>query len=405
MSLDLEWRARTESPSAIDYETGNAPVYELTRIRGGLRIQPQRIVSLYAQFHDLHALALPLSNTARNMRDAFDLRQAYVRLSGSWVSLIAGRQELRFGDERLIGISNWTNVSRTFDVLHAILGDSANHLDLFSGSVVKIFPESFDRPTGGFYLHGAYATLTTWIPRTRIEPFLLMKTSPVTSLQGLSGREMLLAPGIRASGTLPAHLNYDAQGILERGDYVNDTIHAGAACLKAGYTAKWLPWAPHLEPEYDYASGNPHRNPMRVSTFDQFYPSNHNAFGLTDLFGWQNIKQRRLNLGLDPTKNWRLLFQGESLHSATSRDDVFTGPATVLISPPDGGFRSDDLGSEFDASLRYASHRHFVLEGGVGHFWPGAVMTQNEHGAPLTLSYFQITYDMHWSKSTDANAR
>gem|GEM_PF-3839635 len=40
-----------------------------------------------------------------------------------------------------------------------------------------------------------------------------------------------------------------------------------------------------------------------------------NAFGLSDLFGFQNIKQQRVNLDLGPTKNLSLLFRGKALAS------------------------------------------------------------------------------------------
>jgi hypothetical protein len=402
MSVDLELRGRTEARTSLDYKSGNDWVYQLTRVRGGIGIRAPKYFSAYAQFHDIHALGLPLADQDSGMRDVFDLRQAYLEFQSPVTTVFAGRQVLRFGDERLIGIRNWTNVSRTFDVIHARLGSEGNRLDLFSGAVVKIFPTSFDRPTGGFYLHGAYGILTTLVPRTRLEPFILLKTSLVTSLQGLPGREVMEAPGIRAVGDLPAAINYDVQGTFERGSYVNDSIHTGAAYLKAGYTARWLPWSPHLQPEYDYATGNPHRNPLRVSTFDQFYPSNHNVFGLTDLFGWQNIKQRRLNLDMQPRKDLSLLFQGESLHAATTQDNVYTGPAAVLVAPPTGGFRSDDIGSEIDASIRYASRFHLFFDAGAAHFWPGALMMANRHGTPLTLAYFQITYLMKWSTKEKA---
>lgn len=395
LTADLELRGRTEAQTAINYQSGNAQVYELTRIRGGLGVRVSRLVSAYAQFHDVHALGLPLSYTATNMRDSFDLRQGYVVFHTPPVTVFAGRQPLRLGEERLIGISNWTNVSRTFDVIHAELGNQKNRVDLFTGSVVKIFPTSFDRPTGGFYLHGVYAT-TTSIPKTVLELFVLLKTPPVKSLQGIAGREMLIAPGIRAAGQLAAGFDYDAQGTLERGSYVNDSIHAGAAYAKVGYAAQWLPWSLHLKAEYDYATGNPHRNPLRISTFDQFYPSNHNVFGLTDLFGWQNIKQRRLNLDLQPTKKLSLLFQGESLHAATAEDALYTGSGGKTVSPPAGGFRSDDIGTEFDASMRYTCGPHVTVQAGVGHLWPGALMNEAGNRPSLSVSYLQVTYLMDW---------
>src|SRR5437667_4227840 len=50
--------------------------------------------------------------------DTMDLHQAFVQIGNPRLfPLIAkiGRQELRYGDERLIGVSDWTNVRRTFD--------------------------------------------------------------------------------------------------------------------------------------------------------------------------------------------------------------------------------------------------------------------------------------------------
>jgi len=33
-----------------------------------------------------------------------------------------------------------------------------------------------------------------------------------------------------------------------------------------------------------------------------------------------------------------------------------------------------------------------VTNAGVGHFFPGQVMTQNNHGAPLTIAYLSFSY-------------
>jgi len=44
-------------------------------------------------------------------RDTFDFRQAYLRLDISKTTTFSGKAELRFGDERLIGISDWTNTT------------------------------------------------------------------------------------------------------------------------------------------------------------------------------------------------------------------------------------------------------------------------------------------------------
>ena len=78
-------------------------------------MRPARWLTGYIQFIDTHALGLPLKYVAANMRDAFDDRQAYLDFHVKEFKIIAGRQELKYGGERLVGISDWTNNSRTWD--------------------------------------------------------------------------------------------------------------------------------------------------------------------------------------------------------------------------------------------------------------------------------------------------
>jgi hypothetical protein len=298
MTLDMEIRGRTENQTAINNIPGEDRAYELTRVRGGLQVRPLPWLTGYVQFQDAHALGLPLRYTAANMRDTFDFRQAYLEYHYEPVSIFAGRQELKFGGERLVGISDWTNVSRTFDGFDMRIGDK-NCVDVFSASVVAIYPESLDRHLGGLNFHGVYGSINTLLPKTSIEPFVFVKTMPhVSDPQGVAGAELEVTPGVFVSGNLPGKFDYAANGALQRASYSQDSIHAGAGFAKFGYTASYLPWSPRLQGEYDYATGNSDHRPGRIGTFDQLYPNNHDVFGLVDLFGWQNIKQRRMNLSL-----------------------------------------------------------------------------------------------------------
>ena len=392
MKLDMELRGRTEEQTSLGYVSGKDRLYELTRVWGGVTVVPTNWLTVYGQFMDLHALGLPLKDTAANMRDSFDLRQGYLDFHYKPVQLIAGRQELRIGDERVVGISDWTNNSRTWDGFYMRVGD-VNQLNIFSTSVVTIHPTSLDTHGAGLTFHGVHAKLATYVPHTTIEPFVLVHALPrVTSQQGVAGSQTEVTFGSYYTTKLPLGFDSSGTGDLQRGSYSNDSIHAGAAIVRGGYGTKHLPWQPHIEAEYDYATGNPHTNTDRIGTYDQEYPSNHNAFGLVDLFGFQNIKQDRLNLQLTPRSNLLALFQGGSLHAATIHDGIYSGAGTSLIAAPTGGFISDDIGSEFDASAKYIYHKSFVTNVGVGHFFPGELMTSEKHGAPLTYAYLGFTY-------------
>ncbi len=392
MTLDVEMRARTEEQTSLGYVSGKDRLYELTRVWGGVKVDPTDWLTFYAQFTDLHALGLPLLDTAPNMRDSFDLRQGYLDFHYKPVQLIVGRQELRIGDERVVGISDWTNTSRTWDGAYMRIGN-ANQLNIFTTSVVTIHPTSLDTHGAGLTFHGVHAKLTTSVPHTDLEPFVLVRALPrVTSQQGAVGTETEVTFGSYYDTKLPIGFDSSGTADLQRGSYSNDSIHAGAAILRGGYGTKRLPLQPHLEAEYDYATGNPHTNADRIGTYDQEYPSNHNAFGLVDLFGFQNIKQRRLSLQLTPRSDLLVLFQGGSLHAATIHDGIYSGAGASLIAAPTGGFKSDDIGSEFDASAKYIYRKSFVTNIGVGHFFPGELMTSEKHGAPLTYAYLGFTY-------------
>jgi len=392
MSVNMEIRARTEDQTALGYVPGKDRLYELTRVRGGVTVRPTSWLTGYLQFQDAHALGLPLKDTAANMRDSFDFRQGYLNFHWKPAQLFVGRQELRFGDERIIGISDWTNTSRTWDGADMRIGDK-NRVDIFTTSVVAVHPTSLDTHGAGLTFHGVEGNITTLLHNTSLQPFVIVHTNPrVISQQGIAGNQTEVSFGSAWDAKLPFGFTTSGTGLLQRGDYSNDSIHAGAGIIRGGYVAAYLPWNPHIEGEYNYATGNPHTNAYRIGTYDQEYPSNHNAFGLVDLFGFQNIKQDRVNFSLAPRSNFQMLFQGGSLHVASTRDGIYGGAGTLTFAAPTGGFAHDGIGSEFDASAKYIFGKSLVANIGVGHFFPGYVMTSTKHEAPLTLAYFQLTY-------------
>jgi hypothetical protein len=403
-TFDGQLRGRTESQTSNNYISGNGQAYELTRAYGGLEVRPSKYLTGYIQFIDTHALGLPLQYTAANMRDSFDARQAYLDFHYKEYTIIAGRQELRYGGERLVGISDWTNNSRTWDGFLGRVGDK-NRLDLFATSVVAVHPTSLDTHGAGLTFFGAVGTVGTWVPHAMIQPFVYVKAFPrVQSQQGIFGTETEVTTGFEAAGHLPEGLDFDGLIALQRGSYSNNSIDSSAGYIKAGYNLQKVFLKPRFLGEYDYASGNTRQDLNKINTFDQQYPSNHNAFGLTDLFGFQNIKQERMNLDLTPGKHVTVLIQQEWLQVASRFDNIYTGSAGTLVKAPTTGLLSGDIGREFDASGKWVIRDYLVINAGVGHFSPGTVMRENAHGAPLTLAFFGVTYRFKINRKEGASA-
>src|SRR5437016_5036453 len=78
--------------------------------------------------------------------DMLDLHQAYFTLGNkkeSALSLKAGRQEMAYGDERLIGASDWTNVERTFDAVKVRYENKSFWADAFVSRPVIVDNHNF----------------------------------------------------------------------------------------------------------------------------------------------------------------------------------------------------------------------------------------------------------------------
>ena len=351
LAFDSELRSRTEGQTSVNQVSSNDRIYDLTRARGGLWFTPTHFLIGYLQFQDTHALGLPLPQVASNMRNSFDLFQGYLDIKPvEKLDLVTGRQMLRFGNERVVGISDWTNNSRTWDGFDGHYGDK-NWVEAFATSVVTVHPTSLDKHGAGLTFFGALGTLTTAIPHTQVQPFVYVRrVTSVTGQQSTKGDEVETTFGTEVNGSLGKAVFYDVLGDLQRGTYANDFIHSGAGIAKVAYQVNALPWKPRFGGEFDYATGNTHRDPFRIGTYDQQYPSNHDAFNLTDTYGFQNISMSRVNVDMTPARNWTLLFQTEFENIASVRDSVYAGGGTVLIRVPAAGFRATDLSPGFDAS-------------------------------------------------------
>ncbi|MHB1223132.1 MAG: alginate export family protein [Gemmatimonadaceae bacterium] len=90
----------------------------MLRTRFGARARLGAGVRMFAQLQDSRIFG-QRGGTMSGSADQLDLRQGYLELGGKWrardLALRAGRQEIAFGNERLVGAADWTSTGRSFD--------------------------------------------------------------------------------------------------------------------------------------------------------------------------------------------------------------------------------------------------------------------------------------------------
>lgn len=135
LKMGAEGRYRLEYRSDFDFN-GSSDAFHLTRFRLNGELKPLENMRLFAQAQDSRIYESDFKGEAARalFENRFDLRQGYVELNHFWVDplkIIVGRQELVYGEERLVGAFNWGNVAQTFDALRLVYETDAARVDLF----------------------------------------------------------------------------------------------------------------------------------------------------------------------------------------------------------------------------------------------------------------------------------
>jgi hypothetical protein len=391
-----EFRDRAEGRTAYGFKAGIDDAYDLTRLRLNLDVAPKKWVRAFVQGQDARALGIDPSHLNSTLKDVFDLRQAYLEVKTGdkdGVSLRVGRQELIFGVERLVGGSDWTNTSRSFDAVRLGVTQGRAHVDIIAASVVAIDTVRFDKHVPGQNLYGAYASFADVLPKSTFQPYFLWKTVPhVTSEEGAPGSADVYTAGFRSVGNLPAGFDYATEMAKQMGHFSNDDIVAWAGYWIVGYTVPGVPLKPRLSVEYDYATGDKARGDGRAGTFDQLYPTNHSYYGIVDMEGWRNLRDFRSGINLVPHHTVKLTFDYNWFWLASAHDGLYNAAGTLIVKPPASGAAHTDVGSEADIIFNYSPVSQVIIGCGFGHLFPGRFLKENSPGSGTSFPYGFLTY-------------
>jgi hypothetical protein len=136
-------------------------------------IQLKKWLSFFGEAQDSRIVFNHHVPDAVPYQNIWDIRQGYVQLGSStegWADVIVGRQVLAFGDERVIGPSDWVNAGRTFDAARFNVHQAGYQVSLFASSVVAGADGAMDHHIQGNDLYGAYALSRMRFPKLHWSP-------------------------------------------------------------------------------------------------------------------------------------------------------------------------------------------------------------------------------------------
>jgi hypothetical protein len=394
LRLAGEYRVRAEGYEGGSYTADNNQGYLLSRFQLNMDVRFSWF-RIFAQTEDARVLGNDAVPAAFPYQDTFDLRQAFIELGNvekDHFAVRAGRQELIFGDQRILGSANWLNTPRSFDAVRAVLNYGNVRVDAFSAAVVNPVDGAFDHSKAGNNLHGLYGTITHVLPGATIEPYFLWHLGAgFKNEEGLAARRSTKTVALRIARKPQDKLDYEAHLLRQYGSIGSDSVSAYAMNFDLGYTWSKARLHPRIYADYAYASGD--KNPLdgRINTFDQIYPSNHGLYGIVDLFGWQNLRDMKFGAELKPTKRLIVSTVFHNLSLANSRDALYNGVGNAVVRNPAGADGSH-IGTEWEGTGAFPFTRYLTSGIGHGHLFPGNFVRKATKGSSYNISYLFLTY-------------
>jgi hypothetical protein len=396
LSFGGQYRGRVEAQSGLRFMPGNDDLYYLSRLRLNLDVHPGSHLRFFVQGQDSRAPGLKARSPA--FVDALDIRQAYLDVhtaeSASSAGLRLGRQELLFGEERLVGPLDWTNTARSFDAVRAYFTAPNVRLDAFAASVVRIRDGAFDNPlSNGNNFYGLYGSLKKLVPKSTFEPYLFYKTiHRAMSEKGSLGTAGIYTYGARLAGNLPHSFDYGIEAARQTGRIASDPHRAWAGHGVLGYTAQKVKTSPRFLAEYNFASGDRSPSDGRRGTFDQLFPTGHAKYGTADQLGWRNMHSMRAGSELKLNPKLKVSFGYLSHWLAQDSDALYAANGSAVFRIPRGA-ASRHIGQEFDFVFFYTLSKQYVFGLGHAHLWAGKFLREASPGANFSYPYAFVAYN------------
>lgn len=410
VSFSGEVRGRYEYRDHFDFISPIFQNYKTLRSRLGTMIDVGNDTKGFIQFQDFRFAGdfFPASGG-----DEVDLHQAYfevTRFKDTSFGFRLGRQELAFGDERIIGADDWSFFGNTFDAASFWWSAEKFRIDAFWAQLVPAWGAPVGGGVGGVVpdidpnmtLTGANASIkylkdNMWdiyafslydgdesfgeIPATPADNTWLWTLG--TRSKGEYGdfsynAEFAFQFGKGLDDTSPWSIIHNAPGPGAAGGA--DDVSAFAAAAGAAYTFP-VDVAPQVRVGFAYATGDDTLD-GDYNAFTPLFPSEHDYYGTMDYFTLSNLVNLRLGFGVTPHSSFNLGVDFHFFWLAKERGAWYQ-PYPGFFS---GGFisqgfaagapgpTSSSAGNELDFAAKYTYSSNVSFKLGFSHFFAGSYL-------------------------------
>lgn len=394
VSVGGELRVRSETQVNYGPITGGVDndSFVLLRVRPHLDARPIEGLRIFIQPQFSRAFAQEESTIASTIdepggavpsaNNVFDLHQGFIefeKIGGSIVTVKIGRQELIYGDERLVGAFGWSNIGRSFDAAKIRLAWEKFWVDgFFSWN---------EKAAGNEYFGGVYSSWKIRPEMTLDLYSLLLRDNDGDGSATVTGQTLDTTGGRFAGTLLEEKIDYNLEAAVQLGKTEPNSHLAYAGHAAGGYTFD-AAWRPRLGVEYNFASGND-PGTTRVERFNNLFPTNHDKYGYIDFASWRNIHDIVASVGIKPVKGLLLKLDYHLFLLPEPADGMFRASGAPLRAGAAGA--SILAGHEIDFFGKYQWNKWVGFLWGYSLFKGGEFFSDTGTNGTAHFLYAQTT--------------
>jgi hypothetical protein len=370
-----EIRVRNETDKRVFYEDAEAENFTIQRTRLMVTATTEKGAQAVVHLQDSRYWG---EEGSRGISDeeGVDIYEAYVHfdcMALPGAKVIAGRQALSYGRERVIGPVGWSNVGRAFDAVRLHVPRDEHWVDVAYAKLSEDVATASDQKVLFLYGHIGLPD-----QNLAIEPF-------VVHFEQDPGEYALTSVGDYAkykSGRFKVQQDFVLQiGSQRVGNDLMDRnafLIAGEAAIDASPDQDWQYG---FIGGYSMYTGNDPDKTDEIGAYDNLFYTGHRFHGDMDL-----AVSMAGSAGLQDIygKAWYKLPQGikakAAFHLFTTQQDVTVGTA-----------EENALGNEVDVSLWHEAPNGMTMSAGVGFFMPGDLTKAVSGDKTASWGYVQGT--------------
>lgn len=285
------------------------------------------------------------------------------------LSARGGRNELLYGNQRLVSPLDWSNTRRTFDGAKLFWSGKIWDIDGFWTRPVPFGQHvnndhNFDSPDLSQDFLGVYATNKRIKDHTFDFYYLRLAEwdGPVNDFDANTF-------GGRWLGKCDCWL-WEVEGAYQFGQVGALNQSAGFYTIGFGRELSALPAAPTLWIYFDWASGDANPSDGDVGTFNQLFPLGHKYLGFMDMVGRRNIQSWNFLATAKPHDRLRVLLWWYVFHLEEARDALYNAAGAPIRVDPNAT-AGTDVGQEIDLVLDVTINGRTSVLFGYSHFFTG----------------------------------